>query len=141
MNTVSIQTSLQRLAGLLFAAVRPPNLLQQFWTEWSETRLLHHNSPESLTSSSGSFVVPSGQICSLRPPFFFPPHRPPDRKLEQLLNLLTRLALFRFFEASSVFAGPLKQRRHRSHSRRLSLNARHLGCRTHPLPGAEAEVV
>lgn len=54
--------------------------------------------PELLTSSS------SEKMCSFLPPSFFPPQRPPDGKLEQLLNLS-------LFEASPVFAGPLEPSR------------------------------
>lgn len=56
------------------------------------------HSPERWTSSSGSFVVPLEKMCCFLPQTSFPPQRPPDGKLEQILTL-SRPSLFRFFEA------------------------------------------
>lgn len=72
------------------------------WTEVEQNKAAPSYSPELLTSS-GSFVVPSEKICSFLPLSVFPPQRAPDGSNFRIW--LTRLTLFRFFEASSVFAG------------------------------------
>lgn len=63
-----------------------------------QNKLAPLRSPETWTSSSGSFVVPLEKMCCFLPQTFFPPQRPPDSKLEHILTL-SRPSLFRFFEA------------------------------------------